>query len=108
MTTRSTSFIFAPSLTASATAWALVVTARHAVAGTVPDAPVMGVVGVIALIANFTVAALLYRFRNGDSNMASVWICTRNDAIGNVGHAASVLRPAFIARLLGARLRNGR
>jgi len=64
--------------------WVLFVTARHAIVGTVPDAPVMGVVGVIALVANFTVAALLYRFRNGDSNMASVWICTRNDVIGNL------------------------
>jgi Co/Zn/Cd efflux system component len=64
--------------------WILFVTARHAVAGTVPDAPVMGTVGVIALVANFTVVALLYRFRKGDSNMASVWICSRNDALGNV------------------------
>ena len=64
--------------------WVIFVTARHAIAGTVPDAPVMGVVGVVALVANFTVAALLYRFRNGDSNMASVWICTRNDVIGNL------------------------
>jgi len=64
--------------------WVLFVTASHALAGTVPDAPVMGAVGVVALVANFTVAALLYRFRNGDSNMASVWICTRNDVIGNL------------------------
>jgi Co/Zn/Cd efflux system component len=52
--------------------WVIFVTARHAIAGTVPDAPVMGVVGVVALAANATVAALLYRFRKGDSNMASV------------------------------------
>jgi Co/Zn/Cd efflux system component len=64
--------------------WVLFVTARHAIVGTVPDAPVMGVVGVVALLANGTVAALLYRYRKGDSNMASVWICSRNDAIGNV------------------------
>jgi Co/Zn/Cd efflux system component len=64
--------------------WILFMTARHAIVGTVPDAPVMGVVGALALVANVTVAALLYRFRNGDSNMASVWICSRNDAIGNL------------------------
>jgi Co/Zn/Cd efflux system component len=64
--------------------WILFVTMHHAIAGTVPDAPVMGVVGAVALVANVTVAALLYRFRNGDSNMASVWICSRNDAIGNL------------------------
>jgi Co/Zn/Cd efflux system component len=44
----------------------------------------MGVVGALALAANFGVALLLYRWREGDSNMRSVWICTRNDAIGNV------------------------
>lgn len=49
-----------------------------------PRADVMGVVGVIALAANAGVALMLYRFRNGDSNMRSVWICSRNDAIGNV------------------------
>jgi Co/Zn/Cd efflux system component len=64
--------------------WVLFVTLRHVAAGTVPDAPVMGMIGAVALIANVAVAALLYRYRNGDSNMVSVWICSRNDAIGNV------------------------
>jgi Co/Zn/Cd efflux system component len=44
----------------------------------------MGVVGMLALLANVGVAALLYAYRNGDANMRSVWLCTRNDAIGNV------------------------
>jgi len=65
-------------------AWVLFDTARHALGGTVPEAPVMGVVGLVALLANVFVAAMLYRFRDGDSNMASVWICSRNDAIGNI------------------------
>lgn len=52
--------------------------------GTVPEAPVMGVIGILALVANVIVAVLLYRFRNGDANMRSVWICTRNDAVGNM------------------------
>ena len=43
----------------------------------------MAGVAVAALIANGAVALLLYRFRNGDANMRSVWICSRNDAIGN-------------------------
>src|SRR6185503_7226546 len=64
--------------------WILFITAHHAIVGTVPDAPVMGGGGAVALVANVTVAALLYRFRNGDSNMVSVWICSRNDAIGNL------------------------
>ena len=64
--------------------WVAITTFNHAMAGTVPAAPVMGIVGALALAANFGVALLLYRWREGDSNMRSVWICTRNDAIGNV------------------------
>jgi len=52
--------------------------------GGTPEAGLMGVVGVIALIANGGVALMLYRWRSGDANMRSVWICSRNDAIGNV------------------------
>jgi len=64
--------------------WVLGVTVWHAYAGTLPEAEVMGVVGGLALAANASVALLLYRFRTGDANMRSVWICSRNDAIGNV------------------------
>lgn len=52
--------------------------------GSAPEAHVMGAVGVAALVANAGVALMLYRFRTGDANMRSVWICSRNDAIGNV------------------------
>jgi len=52
--------------------------------GTVPHAEVMGAVGFVALLANGGVALMLYRFRSGDANMRSVWICSRNDAIGNL------------------------
>lgn len=52
--------------------------------GTLPDASTMGAIAVVALIANLGVAALLYRYRAGDSNMRSIWLCSRNDAIGNV------------------------
>ena len=44
----------------------------------------MGLVGVVALVANAGVALMLYRFRTGEANMRSVWICSRNDVIGNV------------------------
>src|SRR6202045_627228 len=63
--------------------WVLGSTAWHAFYGTLPRAEVMGVVGVAALIANGGVALMLYRFRTGDANMRSVWVCSRNDAIGN-------------------------
>ncbi|MDC0721469.1 cation transporter [Nannocystis bainbridge] len=52
--------------------------------GELPHAEVMGATGVVALIANLAVAVLLYRYRDGDSNMRSVWLCTRNDALGNL------------------------
>ena len=52
--------------------------------GVVPVAATMGVIGTLALLANVGVAMLLYAYRNGDSNMRSVWLCTRNDALGNV------------------------
>ena len=63
--------------------WVLGSTVWHAVHGTLPHAEVMGVIGFAALIANGGVALMLYRFRGGDANMRSVWICSRNDAIGN-------------------------
>lgn len=44
----------------------------------------MGLIGVLALTTNVISAAFLYAFRDGDSNMQSVWLCSRNDAIGNV------------------------
>ena len=52
--------------------------------GTAPDGVMMGTIGGLALAANVGVALLLYRYRTGDANMRSVWICSRNDAIGNV------------------------
>ncbi|TAJ41813.1 MAG: cation transporter [Reyranella sp.] len=69
--------------------WVAYVTIGHALAGTVPSAPVMGVVGALAFAANLGVAFLLYRWREGDSNMRSVWLCTRNDAIGNLAVLAA-------------------
>ncbi len=50
----------------------------------VPDAFVMSVIGVLAFTANVGVALLLYKYRTGDANMRSVWLCSRNDAIGNL------------------------
>ena len=56
----------------------------HAVNGTLPGFEVMGSIGFAALTANVFCALLLMRFREGDSNMRSVWLCSRNDAISNV------------------------
>ena len=59
--------------------------------GQVPEAMTMGLVGVLALGANLAVAWMLYAFREGDANMRSVWLCSRNDAIGNVAVMAAAL-----------------
>ena len=53
-------------------------------AGVTPEPITMGAVGLAALAVNAGVALMLFRFRSGDANMRSVWICSRNDAIGNV------------------------
>jgi Co/Zn/Cd efflux system component len=58
-------------------------------AGEPPQAMTMGVVGTLALLANVGVAAMLYAFREGDANMRAVWLCSRNDALGNVAVVAA-------------------
>jgi Co/Zn/Cd efflux system component len=62
----------------------LALTAWNFSRGVVPDPVSMGVIGTLALVANVAVAVMLYRYRKGDANMRSVWLCTRNDAIGNI------------------------
>ena len=52
--------------------------------GAVPEAATMGSIGFLALATNVTVALMLYRYRTGDANMRSVWLCSRNDAFGNI------------------------
>lgn len=60
-----------------------------AIYGSSPEPRTMGIIGVLALLANVLVAVMLFRFREGDSNMRSVWICSRNDAIGNLAVVAA-------------------
>ncbi len=62
--------------------------------GSNPAPYAMSAVGTLALVVNFGVALMLYRYRTGDANMRSVWICSRNDAINNclvIGAGAAVL-----------------
>jgi Co/Zn/Cd efflux system component len=65
-------------------AWVIGITTFQAWSGTLPKAEVMGVVGMLALVSNAAVAIMLFRYRTGDANMRSVWICSRNDVIGNL------------------------
>ncbi|WP_236450677.1 cation transporter [Stutzerimonas stutzeri] len=62
----------------------LVVAIDNFIDASVPQATTMGIVGTIALLANVAVALMLYAYREGDSNMRSVWLCSRNDALGNI------------------------
>jgi Co/Zn/Cd efflux system component len=64
--------------------WVVGTVVWHAAMGTVPEPITMGIVGVAALIANAACAVLLYAYRDGDANMQSVWICSRNDVLGNL------------------------
>jgi Co/Zn/Cd efflux system component len=59
--------------------------------GGVPEPLTMGAIAVLALCVNVGVALMLYRYRTGDSNMRSVWICSRNDAIGNIAVGLAAL-----------------
>ncbi|CAN5744491.1 cation diffusion facilitator family transporter [soil metagenome] len=67
-------------------------------AGLVPEAATMGAVAVLALAVNVGVALMLYRYRTGDSNMRSVWLCSRNDALGNIAVGAAALGVAASQR----------
>ncbi len=50
----------------------------------IPEAEIMGAIGLLALLTNLTSVLLLIRYKDGDANVRSVWLCSRNDAIGNV------------------------
>lgn len=71
----------------------------HAVTGGVPQAEIMGATALAALVANAAVAAMLYRYRDGDSNARSVWLCSRNDVLANL----AVLLAASAVFALGSR-----
>lgn len=61
---------------------------------TVPDAPTMGWIGLLALAANLASVLILFKYKDGDSNVRSVWLCSRNDAIGNI---AVIIAAALVA-----------
>ncbi|HEX2198407.1 MAG TPA: cation transporter, partial [Burkholderiales bacterium] len=62
-----------------------------ALTGRTPEAITMGWVGALAIAANLGVAMLLYRYRDGDADMRSVWLCTRNDVLGNMAVLVAAL-----------------
>lgn len=71
--------------------WVFGSTVYHVFVVGVPQAEVMGVVGFIALMTNLASVLLLMRYKEGDANVRSVWLCSRNDAIGNVAVMVAAL-----------------
>ena len=71
--------------------WVFASAAWGFITGTAPHAETMGLIGALALVSNVAVALMLYRYRTGDANMRSVWVCSRNDAIGNLAVMAAAL-----------------
>ena len=64
--------------------WVLGSTVYQLFIPSLPQAEVMGMIGFLALLANMASVLLLVKYRDGDANVRSVWLCSRNDAIGNV------------------------
>ncbi|MEE6031524.1 cation diffusion facilitator family transporter [Avibacterium paragallinarum] len=62
----------------------LITTIYRAFYGEVPSYSEMSIVGFLALLVNVSALLILLKFRDGDSNVRSVWVCSRNDAIGNM------------------------
>lgn len=71
--------------------WVAATTLWQVMVQEVPVVPVMGMVGFLALAANLTSVLILLRYRDGDANVRSVWLCSRNDAIGNVAVMGAAL-----------------
>ncbi|MFN0218238.1 MAG: cation transporter [Hyphomicrobium sp.] len=64
--------------------WVFGSTLYHVLVLGLPRAEIMGVIALLALTANVASVLLLLRYKDGDANVRSVWLCSRNDAIGNV------------------------
>ena len=71
--------------------WVFAATAYSIFVLGVPRAEIMGGIGLAALAANVTSVLLLMRYKDGDANVRSVWLCSRNDAIGNVAVMGAAL-----------------
>ncbi len=69
--------------------WVFGSTAYHVLVLGVPRAEIMGLIGALALAANVVSVVLLLPYKDGDANVRSVWLCSRNDALGNVAVLAA-------------------
>jgi cation diffusion facilitator family transporter len=95
---RAKASLFKGASLAALAAFILITTAQRVFGGEPPGAQTMSLIGFLALLANMVSVLILLRWRNGDSNVRSVWLCSRNDAIGNVG----VIIAGFVVGVTGA------
>lgn len=89
--TRATAALFKGLSLSLMALWVLGSTIYHTLILGLPSAELMGGIGVLALAANLASVLLLRRYKDGDANVRSVWLCSRNDAIGNVVVMAAAL-----------------
>jgi Co/Zn/Cd efflux system component len=82
--TRATAALFKGVSLSLMAAWVLGSTLYHVLIFGLPRAEIMGGIGLLALAANVASVLLLMRYKDGDANVRSVWLCSRNDAIGNI------------------------
>lgn len=68
--------------------------------GASPEASIMGIIGVVALLANLLCLLLLTRHRQDNLNMSSVWLCSRNDIIANTSVLAAAALVAVTHSIL--------
>lgn len=65
--------------------WVAISTGLEFLSPVTPKTEIMGLIGFLALCANIASVILLMKYKDGDANVRSVWLCSRNDAIGNIG-----------------------
>jgi Co/Zn/Cd efflux system component len=82
--TRATAALFKGLSLAAMGLWVFGTTVYHVLILGIPNAPMMGAIGFLALTANMASVVILLRYKDGDANVRSVWLCSRNDAIGNL------------------------
>jgi cation diffusion facilitator family transporter len=98
--TRALASLFKAASLGAIALYVLGATALRFLSETAPDPQTMGYIGFFALLANVASVLILLRWRNGDSNVRSVWLCSRNDAIGNIG----VMAAGFLVAITGSAL----
>ncbi|HEY7322069.1 MAG TPA: cation transporter, partial [Candidatus Binatia bacterium] len=65
-------------------------------AGIVPVAETMGVIGLLVLLGNGVCFVLLFQHRSDDLNMRSTWLCSRNDIIANLSVLVAAIGVKFL------------